>query len=111
MTFRSPPAFRPVRGGPEALPRPGLWPAVAGRLLSRQLWIELYGLPGYGVTLSRPKAESFAAAPRDFRPHDAAIGRAILSGRFLLAGSVMDVVAGEDLQQLEVSNHALSASQ
>lgn len=96
MTFRNAPAFRPVRGGPEATPRPGLWPAVAGRLLTRQLWIELYGLPGYGVTLSRPRAETFAAAPRDFRPHDAAIGRAILSGRFLLAGSVMDVVGGDD---------------
>lgn len=94
MNFRGESAFRPVRPGSEPGPRPGLWPTIAGRWLSRQFWIELYGLPGYGATLARPRAETFAAAPRDFRPHDPAVGRAILTGRFLLAGSVMDVEPG-----------------
>src|SRR5690606_28879248 len=94
VNFRGESAFRPVRPGSEPGPRPGLWPTIAGRWLSRQFWIELYGLPGYGATLARPRAETFAAAPRDFRPHDPAVGRAILTGRFLLAGSVMDVEPG-----------------
>jgi uncharacterized heparinase superfamily protein len=69
---------------------PGLWPALAGRLLTRQLWIELYGLPGYGLTLGGPKAAAFAATPRDFRPHDPAPGRGVLNGRFVLAGASLE---------------------
>ncbi|NDA73079.1 MAG: hypothetical protein EBX69_06545 [Betaproteobacteria bacterium] len=60
-----------------AVTGPGLWPLVIGRLLTRQLWIELYGLPGYAMTLKGRVAQGFAATPRDFRPVDPAIGKAL----------------------------------
>ena len=75
---------------------PTLWPAIAGRVLTRQLWIELYGLPGYGTTLGFGKAAAFAATPRDFRPADANLGKAVLGGRFPLAGSNMEAEAPAD---------------
>ncbi len=75
---------------------PQLWPAIAGRMLTRQMWIELYGLPGYAQTLAAGKAVAFAASPRDFRPVDGAVGKAILSGKFHLAGTHMEVESGGD---------------
>jgi uncharacterized heparinase superfamily protein len=75
---------------------PALWPAIAGRVLTRQLWIELYGLPGYGMTLGFGKAAAFAATPRDFRPADLNLGKAVLGGRFPLAGSNMEAEAPAD---------------
>ena len=75
---------------------PELWPAILGRVLTRQMWIELYGLPGYAQTLAADKAVAFAAAPRDFRPVEGALGKAVLSGRFHLAGMHMEVEAGGD---------------
>ncbi|WGM32471.1 heparinase II/III family protein [Brevundimonas sp. NIBR11] len=75
---------------------PTLWPAIAGRVLTRQMWIELYGLPGYGMTLGLPKATAFAATPRDFRPADVNLGKAVLGGRFPLAGSNMEAEAPAD---------------
>ncbi len=73
-----------------------LWPALAGRVLTRQMWIELYGLPGYGLTLGAGKATAFAATPRDFRPCDPAVGKAVLAGRFPLAGSNLEAEAPAD---------------
>jgi uncharacterized heparinase superfamily protein len=75
---------------------PELWPALAGRMLTRQLWIELYGLPGYGATLGGTKVAAFACAPKDPRPVDATLGRSVLDGRFVLAGTAMDAAAPED---------------
>ena len=75
---------------------PGLWPAVIGRILTRQLCIEVYGLPGYSLTLKGPLVEAFAAAPRDFRPMDPASGKAVVDGRFILAGSSLEAPAPED---------------
>ena len=75
---------------------PGLWPAILGRLLTRQLWIELYGLPGYSLTLKGRPAQGFAATPRDFRPADPAPGKASLDGRFILAGASLEAPAPED---------------
>lgn len=89
------PIRTPVRSA-GAVTGPGLWPAIAGRLLTRQMWIELYGLPGYGQTLARPRAVGFAATPRDFRPYEAPPGKAVLTGKFLLAGSSMDAPAPSD---------------
>ena len=92
------PVRTPVRSA-GAHTGPTLWPAIAGRLLTRQMWIELYGLPGYGLTLagvlSGGKATALAATPRDFRPADAAAGKAVLDGRFTLAGVSLDVAAPE----------------
>ncbi|MFN7388618.1 heparinase II/III family protein [Brevundimonas sp.] len=106
---RSPPAVGPdaipgLRGAPMRTPvksagvatGPQLWPAIAGRMLTRQMWIELYGLPGYAQTLAAGKAVAFAASPRDFRPVEAAVGKAILSGKFHLSGTHMEVEAGGD---------------
>ena len=75
---------------------PELWPALAGRMLTRQLWIELYGLPGYGATLGRTTVAAFACAPKDPRPVDQTLGRSVLDGRYVLAGTAMDAAAPED---------------
>jgi len=93
--LRGAPVRTPVRAGGAAT-GPGLWPAILGRLLTRQMWIELYGLPGYSLTLAGGKPNAFAATPRDFRPADAALGKAVLSGRFVLAGSSLEAAAPED---------------
>lgn len=93
--LRGAPMRTPVRST-EASTGPGLWPAVVGRLLTRQLWIELYGLPGYGLTLRGRTAQGFAATPRDFRPVDPAAGKAVLGGRFVLAGASLEAPAPED---------------
>jgi hypothetical protein len=58
--LRGAPMRTPVRTTGAAT-GPGLWPAVIGRMLTRQLWIELYGLPGYSLTLKGPPVEAFAA--------------------------------------------------
>jgi len=88
--MRTPVRATGARTGPE------LWPALAGRMLSRQLWIELYGLPGYAMTLKGGRVSAFAAAPRDFRPVEPHGGKGVLAGRYALAGSSMDVGPGGD---------------
>ena len=93
--LRGAPMRTPVRTS-GATTGPGLWPAIAGRLLTRQLWIELYGLPGYGLTLKGRAAQGFAATPRDFRPVDPEPGKLVLGGKFLLAGSSLEAPAPED---------------
>ncbi len=93
--LRGAPVRTPVKSS-GAVTGPGLWPAIAGRMVTRQMWIELYGLPGYGLTLRTGKATAFAATPRDFRPCDGDLGKTILGGRFTLAGSSLDVGAPAD---------------
>ena len=93
--LRGAPMRTPIRTT-EATTGPDLWPAVIGRLLTRQMWIELYGLPGYGLTLKGRAAQGFAATPRDFRPVDAAAGKATLGGKFILAGASLEAPAPED---------------
>ncbi|WP_420470143.1 heparinase II/III family protein [Brevundimonas sp. FT23042] len=93
--LRGAPVRTPVRTTGAAT-GPGLWPAILGRLLNRQLWIEAYGLPGYTLTLKGRPAQGFAATPRDFRPVDPAVGKGIIGGRFVLAGSSLDVEASAD---------------
>ena len=93
--LRGAPVRTPIRGSGAAT-GPGLWPAVIGRMLTRQLWIELYGLPGYAQTLRSGRVTAFAATPRDFRPVDGAAGKAILNGRFVLAGTSLEAPAPAD---------------
>ncbi len=93
--LRGAPVRTPVRTT-GATTGPSLWPAIAGRLATRQLWIELYGLPGYALTLKSPRATGFASTPRDFRPVDPALGKGLLSGRLILAGSSLETPQGED---------------
>ena len=73
------------------------WLKAMGRLVTRQFSAELFGAPGYGWTLSRPRAAGFVCSPRDFRPADAAVGRSTASGRFVIAGSVVDVGSTGDI--------------
>lgn len=80
----SPPRLR----APRWLDNP--WVAAVGKLAGRQLAAEVFGAPGYVWTLAHPRAEGFAAAPRDYRLADAEIGRTVLSGRFMLAGAMLD---------------------
>ncbi len=92
--LRGAPVRTPVRaGGP--MTGPSLWPAIAGRLLTRQMWIELYGLPGYSLTLKGGKVTALSAGPRDLRPADANLGKSILGGRFSLAGASLEIEADE----------------
>ena len=93
--LRGAPVRTPVRSSGVAT-GPALWPAVAGRVLTRQMWIELYGLPGYAMTLGLSRATAFAATPRDFRPADINLGKAVLGGRFPLAGSNLEAEAPAD---------------
>lgn len=90
------PVRTPVRATGAAT-GPALWPALAGRMLSRQLWVELYGLPGYGLTLKGGgKTAAFAASPRDPRPHEPTLGKLMLGGRLTLAGGSLDLAPGAD---------------
>ncbi|MNI25257.1 Heparinase II/III-like protein [compost metagenome] len=80
----------PVRPGSGARPDARLWASVAKGLAARQLWVELYGLPGYGLTLGGATAEGFAVSPRDFRPLPEEAPRPLLSGKLTLAGLSLD---------------------
>lgn len=93
--LRGAPVRTPVRTTGAAT-GPALWPAILGRLLTRQLWIEAYGLPGYALTLRGRVAQAFAATPRDFRPVDPTVGKAILGGRYVLSGSSLEIGETED---------------
>ncbi|GAA0380294.1 heparinase II/III family protein [Brevundimonas terrae] len=65
---------------------PAMMGAIAKALLSRQLWIELYGLPGYGLTLGNAKAQDFALSPKDLRPVPKEAPRPLLGGKLTLMG-------------------------
>lgn len=81
---------------PPQLPRL-TWLQATARLVGRQASAELFGAPGYSLTLARPKAFGFACSPREFRPADAAVGRSTAAGRFVIAGSVVDVGSSGDI--------------
>lgn len=72
------------------------WLRVVVAVLTKQLGAELYGMPGYGLTLKGRVPDGFIAAPHDMRPADPALGRAILSGRFALGGGRMSVQGSGD---------------
>jgi uncharacterized heparinase superfamily protein len=77
---------------PERSPPPprSPWFEAVGRAVARQTAVEAFGLPGYGLTLTHPRPDGFATAPRDFRPTDPAFGRAVLAGRFVFGGNLLD---------------------
>ncbi|AYG94565.1 heparinase [Brevundimonas naejangsanensis] len=95
--LRGAPVRTPIRPASSARPDPRLWASVAKGLAARQLWIELYGLPGYGLTLGGPTAEGFAVSPRDFRPLPEEAPRPLLSGKLTLAGLSLDADSPLDL--------------
>ncbi len=76
---------------------PGLaWAKAAVVTAGRRLAEEWRASAPYRLTLEGPKAEGFAAGPREFRPTDAEAGRWLLAGRFVLAGATMETGAGGD---------------
>lgn len=72
------------------------WGHVVLAWLRRQAGAELFGMPGYGLTLKGAVPEGFVAAPRDMRPASIHLGKAILQGRFTLAGARMSVQGSGD---------------
>lgn len=76
---------------------PALWGSLIKALTARQLWIELYGLPGYGSTLGKAKDIRFGISPRDFRPVAKETPRPLLGGKLTLAGLSLEA---EDLDGL-----------
>ncbi len=72
------------------------WPQVIVAWMRRQAGAELFGMPGYGLTLKGSVPDGFIATPHDMRPASASVGKAILSGRFTLAGARMSVQGSGD---------------
>lgn len=68
-----------------ALKRP--WHTYLHYWAKTQIHTEIFGMPGYELTLKGPVPDGFIAAPRDLRPVSLSLGRAILAGRFHLAGA------------------------
>ncbi|MDI7775850.1 heparinase II/III family protein [Asticcacaulis sp. EMRT-3] len=80
-------------------PSPSTRPTVGRVLLAWlkiQLGAELFGMPGYRLTLRGRTPDGFLAAPHDVRSAKAATGRAMLSGRFALADARMSVQGSGD---------------
>lgn len=72
------------------------WLKVVGAILRKQVSAELFGMPGYRLTLKGRTPDGFLAAPRDARPASPIAGKAILTGRFSLAGARMSVQGSGD---------------
>jgi uncharacterized heparinase superfamily protein len=76
---------------------PGLaWVRAGANAARRRLLEEWNGGRAYRLSLDLPRPTGFAAGPRDFRPTDAAAGRRLLEGRFVLAGATMELEPGGD---------------
>ncbi|MEI9903233.1 MAG: heparinase II/III family protein [Asticcacaulis sp.] len=72
------------------------WLKVVGAILRKQIGAEIFGMPGYRFTLKGRTPDGFLAAPHDARPANALLGKAILSGRFAMAGARMSVQGSGD---------------
>lgn len=72
------------------------WQKVVGAWLRKQAGAELFGMPGYRLTLKGRVPDGFLATPHDGRPANALLGKAILSGRFTLANARMSVQGSGD---------------
>ena len=89
-------AGEPVAAVRRAASQTGLTTAAFGAALGRQARAEWYGSPVHLWRLGQPRAEGFAAAPRDARPANAATGRDILAGSFLLDDETLWLPPGGD---------------
>src|SRR5580704_4172336 len=76
--------------------RGGLLLEVAGAAFRNRIAREWRGSPPHLSGLERPKAQGWAAGPRDARPTDPIMAGAILSGVFPLAGETLAFPAGAD---------------
>ena len=89
-------AFEPSSSLADRPVAPTPWGRVVGAWLGSQLGAELFGIPFYRVTLKGKIPDGFVAAPHEARPANALTGKAILSGRFALAGARMSVQGSGD---------------
>jgi len=78
---------RPIRARAGTL----LWLGLAPAAIRRQAAREWAGSPIHQMSLGGPRARGFSGAPRDPRPTDAALGEALLAGRFDLASQTLAV--------------------
>jgi uncharacterized heparinase superfamily protein len=78
------------------MPGAGLWLDAVFAAVARQARTEWFGSPPHLASISGPKADGFAAFPRQFRPARAELGRQILAGTWLLAGQAMATGARGD---------------
>jgi uncharacterized heparinase superfamily protein len=78
---------RPVR----ARAGPLLWLGAPPVALGRQAAAEWVGSPLHRLSLGGPRASGFSGAPRETRPTDPAVGKALLAGTFTLAGQTLEV--------------------
>ena len=72
------------------------WLKVVGAWFTKQLGAELFGMPGYRLTLKGAVPSGFLAAPHNARLPSPIMGKAILSGRFVIAGARMSVQGSGD---------------
>jgi uncharacterized heparinase superfamily protein len=72
------------------------WFSIARAMLGRQVYAELFGMPGYRFTLKTPPVFGFVAAPHDARPANTLSGKAMLAGRFALADGRMSTQGSGD---------------
>ncbi len=84
------------QSSPSRSPRAGLWPEIIGRLVVDQVRAEWRGSPPHLAGLDPPRAEGWAAQPRDVRPPPPGQAEAILAGAFTLAGETLEVGPGGD---------------
>jgi uncharacterized heparinase superfamily protein len=89
-------AGEPLSAARRAAARAGLTATALGVALARQARAEWYGSPMHLWALGRPQAEGFAAAPRDTRPANAAAGRDLLAGAFVLDDETLRAPTGGD---------------
>jgi uncharacterized heparinase superfamily protein len=72
------------------------WLEAVLAALARQARTEWYGSPPHLMSIGGPKADGFAAFPRDVRPANAEVGKAILAGNWSLAGLTLELGPGAD---------------
>ncbi len=73
-----------------------LWTLAITKAAGRRLAAEWQGVSAGSHRLQRARAPKLCATPRDFRPTDVEVGRAILAGRLRLAGAELEFGAGGD---------------
>jgi uncharacterized heparinase superfamily protein len=79
-------------GGSDA----ALWAHALAAGAAARLRLEWRGLAAGSHRLKRARAPRLTATPRDFRPTEPAMGRALLAGRLVLAGAELEFGPGGD---------------
>jgi uncharacterized heparinase superfamily protein len=72
------------------------WLAIIKAIFMRQIAAEVFGMPGYRLTLTGAFTGGFLISPHEFRVPDPNLGKAILGGRFMLANAKISVQGSGD---------------